>query len=284
MKRRGSVLLLALWATVILALLGIGQATRLSLETRWVSRIQEGGQAWYLAWAGVQLASHQLLADSDAAWDAPKERWGQPLPDPIPLDSGRLKYQVTDEQSRIPLNSAPGSLLLNLPGFNPEAADELLSWRAAQKIIVDLQQLTALKGFDPEAIPALIPLVTVYGAGPVNFNTASAEVLMKLGFSAPFAGQVAQYRPSVDGIWGTPDDQIFYDQEGIYNAFGPLPSSDQTLLNNLLSSQQLGFRSSFFQVTVDGETARHGIQKRVVATMERTGSPAQAVIRGWHET
>ncbi|MBI3333320.1 MAG: hypothetical protein HYZ93_04440, partial [Candidatus Omnitrophica bacterium] len=64
----GSILLLSLWATATLAALQIVQATRISLELKWVGRLQEESQAWYLARTGVEVAALRI-SDDDPAWD-----------------------------------------------------------------------------------------------------------------------------------------------------------------------------------------------------------------------
>ena len=287
-RGRGSILLLSLWTTATLAALGIAQATRISLELKWVDRVQEGTQAWYLAWMGVELASDLLASDPEASWDAPRETWGQILKAPISVESGTFYYQMADEQARIALNSAPLELLEKCPGFTPEAAGELMARRDQGKLISHLGELVTLPGFKAEFLPTLEPLITVYGTGAVNLNTASVEVLTLLGFSSDLSAQIVQFRTGPDGTVGTPDDLIFPDVEQIQSLLdqnlGPLLPEDQMTLASLIGSQRLGVRSSLFRVEVEGKMLRHGISKKVVAVLERGTIESSPIVRGWYET
>lgn len=286
LRSRGSVLLLSLWATAALAALGIAQATRVSLELKWADRAQEARQAWYLGWAGVELAADRLLSDSELAWDAPREVWAQVPKDPVPFESGTFIYRVSDEQARIALNGASKELLERLPGFTPQAVTELLTRRSAGKFVAHPAELLGLPGFQPDGLDTLEPLVTVQGTGPVNINTASKQVLIQLGLSPTLSDAIVRFRNGADGVWGTSDDGIFPDVEQIpvisEQSLGPLIPEDQLALSQLIGSQSLGVRSSFYRVEVEGRTFRHGIWRKAVAILERSQGQAP-VVRGWHE-
>ncbi len=286
-SRRGAALLLSLWATAALAAAGIAQATRLSLELKWAGRLQEQDQSFFLSWTGLEVAAQLLAQDTELAWDAPQEPWAQPAQAPIPFEGGRFQYQITDEQARIPVNTASLELLQRLPGFTPEAAAALVARREAGQPLSHLGELSNLAGFQLGFLGELEPLVSVLASGPVNVNTASAEVLTALGLSAPLSAQIAAYRNGPDGAAGTADDASFADLETIVPdleaALGPLLPEDQVALGNLVSSQGVGVRSSFFRVTLDGWSERHQVRKRVTAVLERGGQGDVPKVRGWHE-
>lgn len=281
-------MLLSLWATAALAAVGITQATRLSQELKWSGRLQEREQSWFLCWTGLEAASQLLAQDPEFAWDAPKETWGQAPQEAVPFQGGAFLYTVSDEQARIPLNSAPAEVLLRLPGFTPEAANDLLARRAEGWVPAHLGELPLLAGFQPELLSDLEPLVTLHPTGGVNLNTASSEGLCALGLSTALADRIAAYRTGPDGTWGTADDAVFTDLERVVPdleaAFGPLAPEDQVALGNLISSQQVGVRSSFFRVTLEGRSARHQVRRRATAVLERGGQDESPEIRGWHES
>ena len=287
-RHRGSVLLLTLWAVSVLSVLAIAQATRISLQLRWAGRLDEARQAWYLAWAATEAAGEVLASDSEPAWDALKEPWGKVPADPIHwVSSGWLRYRIQDEQSRIPLNRVTAEQAARLPGFNPQTAQELVSRRDAGKPVNHLGELFLLTDFPAEPLEELAGLVTVYGSGPVNLNTAPAPVLIRLGLSPSLAGQIAAFRLGQDGQPGTPDDGVFPAAQEVIpvleEQLGPLQPEDQTALGNLLSSQMIGVGSSLFQVEAEGWVQQNGIHAKVIAVMERTGPDLKAVVRGWRE-
>ena len=287
-SRRGAALLLSLWATAALAAVGITQATRLSQELRWSGRLQERQQSWFLCWTGLETASQLLAKDPELAWDAPREPWGQAPQGVVPFQGGSFLYKISDEQARIPLNSAPIEQILRLPGFTPEAANELLARRAEGRLISHLGELPALAGFQPDLLSELEPLVTLQTTGSVNLNTAPAEVLSAFGLSAALAERIIAYRNGGDGLPGTPDDAVFTDLERVLPDLeagsGPLAPEDQVALGNLISSQQAGVRSSFFRVALEGRSARHQVRRKVEAVLERGGQKGVPEIRGWHES
>ena len=286
--RRGAALLLSLWATAALAVMGITQAARLSQELRLSGRLQEREQSWFLCWTGLEAASQLLAQDSELAWDAPRETWGQVPKGEVPFQGGSFLYQIIDEQARIPLNSAAVEILLRLPGFTPEVANDLMTRRAEGRVLSHLGELPTLAGFQSEFLPELEPLVTLQPTGSVNLNTASPEVLSGLGLSASLADRIGAYRNGPDGTPGTADDAVFTDLERVIpdleEALGPLPPEDQVALGNLVSSQQVGVRSSFFRVALQGRSARHQVRRRAVAVLERGGQGDAPKIRGWHES
>lgn len=289
---RGSVLLLSLWTTAALAVLAIGQATRVSLQLKWVSRMQESDRALYLAWAGVETAAHLLNSDTNP-WDAPSEVWGQRPTQAIPFEKGTFTYQIFDEQARIPLNSASVAILNRLPGFTPEVSQRWVAARsdsAQPKWAAHLGELPALIGsdFNPKILSELEALVTVHATGPVNINTAAPQVLERLGLSSALAQRIGEFRAGRDQKEGTADDKIFSDvgqiQPILEEVAGPLLDKDKLILADLISQQQLGVGSSFFRVEVEGGVGPAGIHKKVTAILERDFGGSAPKVRGWHET
>ena len=288
--RGGSALLAALWATATLAALGIAQATRVSLESKWAGRLQESQQAGSLAWAGLELASDRLRRDPRES-DAPKDIWGQIPERAIPFPPGTFNYKISDEQARIPLNAAPADLLATLPGFTAQSAEELVLQRTTPpgKRVAHLGELARLPGFDKDQMERLEPLVSVHGTG-VNLNTASPDVLGRLLISPDTVTRIVNFRLGPDGKWGTPDDGIFpqADADEIVRLMDRgqpprIPEQDKNRISTLISMNPplLGVKSSFFRVELEGRTARHKILKKARAVVQREGPNLK--IREWHE-
>jgi DNA uptake protein ComE-like DNA-binding protein len=281
------VLLLTTWAVAALTVLVISQATRVSLELKWANRLRESRQAWHVAWAGLRAAANELAIDPDPAWDAPKEAWGKSPEEPVRFASGQFSYRVQDEQARISLSSAPLDLLLLLPGFTPQAAQELIARRQQGKRIGHLAELRFLPGFQEESLQELIPLVTVVADGPVNLNTAAPAVLARMGLSPALADRIAAFRIGPDGVWGSADDGFVPDVEQVFPVLdeqcGPLLPEDQERLGALISANLLGVRSSFFRIEADGWEQAHGVHRGIIGVVERAGAGAEPIVRGWNE-
>jgi len=290
MRQRGSVLILSLWGAAVLTILGITQAHRVALEVKWVGRLQESRQAWYLAHTAVQAAAARMLLDEAVGFDAPAEPWWRETPEePISLASGSFRYEISDLQARIPLNAAGLDLLQALPGFDAQIAADLIARITdpdTPKPIAHLAELTTL-GFSADDLEALAPLVTVHGAGPMNLNTVYPEVLDVLGISAAGVDLVDAYRKGSDGVLGTEDDRIFEETGTILTdmeAAGViLPAGDKTVLSELIQSQSIRVASSWFQIEAEGVSKRHTLRQRVRAVLNRESAQAPATIGGWHE-
>lgn len=283
----GAVLIFTLWAAATLAAVGVAQATRLSLQSRYAARVQDQQQAWFFAESAVETV-RVLLSEDDPAWDAPKETWARAPSQPMALATGSFLYQVRDEQSLLPLNGLPLEVLLRLPGFNEPSAQAVLSRRAEGKRVAHLGELRALAGYDAGALEELAALATVHGTGPVNLNTAGRAALEKLGLLGPFLDVVENFRTGTDGTAGTDDDGVFEraDLEEIATKLLAgtgylLTLEDTNLLNALLQGEKpmLGVASGWFRVTAEGRVTRSGVRTRVEAALDRSGT-----VGGWHES
>ncbi|MBI3333016.1 MAG: general secretion pathway protein GspK, partial [Candidatus Omnitrophica bacterium] len=223
---------------------------------------------------------------------------------PVPFGPGTFRYEILDERGKIPLNAlrgldealAPlGINLLERLGFAPDAAQQLLDRlnETPGRPIQQLGELAALPGMTPELLDRLAQRVTAAGAGPVNINTAPAEVLTSLGLSSALAGRITTlYRagPGPDGIEGTSDDGALTQPGQIQPVlslnFGPLSPTDNACLTALIRHNPplLGVSSSFFRVESEGRAGRHGIRKKVTSVLQRNGSGVPPLTRGWHES
>ena len=283
---RGSVLLFCLWATAALTAVGITQASRIALQARWLDRVQEERQAGWLAYSGVQAAV-AVLATDDPAVDGYHEVWARTSSEPYRLETGSFFYTIQDEQARLPINALPKELLSLLPGFNPQMAEAVIQNRLGGHPLVHLGQLRFFGPLTPEAMEELSSLVTVQGTGPVNLNTASQNVLFRLGLPATLVNQILLYRSGPDAMPGTADDRSFQQADAasigtvLAEAVGyHLSPEDQTALNGLTGGgvPLLGIQTLLFRVEARGITQPHGIEKKVWTVMSRQGN-----LRGWHE-
>ncbi len=119
-------------------------------------------------------------------------------------------------------------------------------------------------------------LVTVYGDGLINLNTASIDVLCAIpGVTGEVAKSIIDYRSGPDGWEATDDDVPFEKMEGLQS----VPGMSEYEYNQLSS---LGCVSSkYFSVSCKGILRRGKVQKKVVGIVDRSTKSAR--ILSWKE-
>jgi len=235
---------------LVLALLGV-VVTELTfsmrLEASMVRSYKEGLLAGYLAEAGVQQAMREVLGpgnvhaldeSGDVAFYSTPVGQTQPTRLPalprvrVPLGAGEFTYRITDEESRINLNTAPPDRvdrLLATLGLDKQQRDvindSLQDWKDADSLerangaesesyylrlplpyrarngqIQDIRELLQIRGITRESYagaagqPGLADLATAVGRNTVNLNTASVPVLKAIGLSDAEISDITQAR------------------------------------------------------------------------------------------
>ncbi len=217
----GVALISALLLVALATATAVYISTQSSLRLRAATEQQALVQAQASARAGIDFGRWALRDDAvrDAAnphaVDALTEPWAQALP-PFPVEGGSVTGLVNDAQARINLNNAGLShspfdaqvlqSLLTQLHLDPALANAVTDWvdgddqatlpggaedlaylamtparRAANRPLLDVDELLSVRGFTPAMVEALRPFVTALPVHtPVNVNTASPEVLAVL--------------------------------------------------------------------------------------------------------
>jgi general secretion pathway protein K len=203
----------------------------------------------------------------------------EPLGDNISLYSGTVEINITDEQARINLNRTNQRnlrKLLQYAGVEQDKEDAyvdcLLDWidaddahhlnGAEDEYYEDLgykskngpldtvEELLLVKEYSEELLygsddyTALYPLVTTFGDGTFNVNTADAELMSLLGVSEIDIENVMRYRDSESG------------------GLSSVPSG----------LRSFGFTTTFsryVRVTVSAEVKESGIKYLITAVIKR---------------
>lgn len=188
----------------------------LSTWSRQAGLVADHVQAEELVSAGGDWARAMLFDDRRQSGDIDHagEPWALRLP-PMPFENGELGGRIEDQQGLFNLDNLVrnGKLdpvqyvrfqrLLSMLGLPAQLADTLADWvdadevpqpaggaedayyaalshpcLAANRPLVDLDELALVRGFDADARARLAPFVTVLpGTTALNVNTAPAEVL-----------------------------------------------------------------------------------------------------------
>lgn len=231
-------------------------------------------------------------------------------------DEQVMLYGASDEMARININTVPAAILSSEYwqeefAMDDELVEAIEHWRSKEKTgdkdldswyentydyearhgeIQIIEELHFLKNFYTNSSEKnkkrarLKNIITVYGDGKVNMNTASREVLAALfamqseqkdmsdSDREDLIEEIIAYRNGEDGLPGTEDDQQF-ENANIETALETHESSKITMLNWLRTKQAIGVNSDFFRVEADIELKK--IKRRVTAILSRSRKMVQ---------
>jgi general secretion pathway protein K len=246
-NERGFALLAVMLVLALLSVVVTELAVSMRLEASMVRSYKDGVLAAHLAEAAVQQGIREILGpgglqslDQDGALVFFRAAEGAVLPVRLPrlprehvaLGAGEFSYRITDEESRINLNTAPPDRmdrLLTAAGLDKSARDIIndslqdwkdpddlhringaesedfylklpLPYRARNGALQDTAELLQIRGVTREIYKGLqghqglAALVTVAGRGTVNMNTAPEPVLKALGLSDAEVSDITQGR------------------------------------------------------------------------------------------
>ncbi|MCK5580501.1 MAG: helix-hairpin-helix domain-containing protein, partial [Candidatus Omnitrophica bacterium] len=210
-NKKGSVLILAMWALVFLAILNVALYKIVSSQVELVKRYRREIISPYLAKAACQYAKARQKSDS-TEYDALSEL---KEPQEVEVGKGKFTYTITDEESKINVNTAPAEVLARLPGLDETLADGIVS--SARRPFSVKEELLLIDGIDREIFNGFKDFITVYGSGSVNLNTVSEDAMAVLGMDSDLIQIIKRYRAGPDGEEGTGDDRVFEGAGSIVN-------------------------------------------------------------------
>lgn len=161
--RSGVALVIVLWVVMVLSLLISGFAFTMHVETQIASYARKELKAEMLARSGIEVAKMQLLlhqqSATNATYDATNQDWAtnEDLYVNHELGDGTFNVKVTDEESKMPVNTASEvqlKRLLTLLNIDPSdgdiIVDSILDW-------IDEDDLTRLNGAETDYYMSLSP-------------------------------------------------------------------------------------------------------------------------------
>lgn len=234
-RQRGAAVIVALLVVTLAAVLASYMAQQQDLWQRQVENQFNWGQARVVGAAAIDWARAVLADDAMAGnVDYPGELWTKPLP-VTPVEGGEVSGIIVDQQGLFNLNNlvrngrtSPADVarfqrLLTLLDLPVDLAGSLADWmdadsdtqsggaedayylslphpyRAANRPLIELDELLLVKGFDADTLNRLRPYVTVLpGATPINVNFAPPEVLTAMidGLQISWARTLVEQRSS----------------------------------------------------------------------------------------
>lgn len=228
----GSILAVTVWALTVLSILALGAAKMASSQIKFSSFYVRMNSSLPLAEAAVGDSFSERKSDQTKGYDSQKELTKERKLD---FDGGLgYSYSYGDEGSRINLNTASSSVLGRLPGLNEELAQAII--KSGRRPFKVKEEILLVEGMSPDIFEQFGDLVTVYGDGKANINSASIEVLSALGLGPNLIAAITAYRndsPGEDGQLDTEDDGAFITTGSI------IPELRKTAMLSLEEEQQL---------------------------------------------
>ncbi len=280
--RGGMVLVIAIWLVTTLTIFGIGLSRAAWTSYYFSKRLIDEYASLQLANAVVLLVKLERKGDETVEYDALSEYILEGE-----YAAGELKavYKVVDEESKININIAPGSVLKNLPEMTAGKAQavagpEYKPYRPIEKIFL-------VEEIREEEYNGIKDFITIYGEGRVNINTCTEEVMEALDMGSSLIYRILVYRKGADEEIGTEDDGIFHGTEWIVSTLkseSSLSSMEEMQLNTLISKGLLGVRSDYFRINIDIHARGGKLIKNYNIVMGRKKKDSDVyVIKEWRE-
>lgn len=144
-----------------------------------------------------------------------------------------------------------------------------------------IDELLLVRGMDWETFAGIRGLVTVYGDGRININTASGTILQVLGLDGKLVEDILAFRRGADMIEGTEDDFFFSSADEIVSqlsAVVPLEEKDASLLAGLVDRNAFSVQSAHFSLLSVAALNARAAKLEIVAVVDHNG-----YIRYWRE-
>jgi len=203
------------------------------------------------------------------------------------LGKARFIYQLGDEESLININKVKAEIIANLPGINsapePQAlATEIDERRTAKEFKVK-QELMLIEGIDQELYSQFEGLITVYGEGKVNINTAQPEIFQVLGLSEGLVDTIIDFRKGDDDEEGTEDDEVFGngDANSILESLRSVTTPEPSWYEQI--NGKFCVKSNNFNIEITAEVSGQPIKKYTIIWENNLDQGILSNIKYWSE-
>ena len=246
----GFVMIIVLWILAVMTVITLGFGHRAYLDARAAAHGCDIAQAQAMArgaiWRGmIELRHQELFQRALRAWLdqnpglAPLYEEQLERRSPFQTYDTRDSYEhqfegpyehesctvtIEDEERRFSINTMPREILEEIPWFDASDFSDILE---ENRIFVTLEELREIDDIDDEAWigndekPGIRDLLTVYGDGRININTASRVVLELIpDFDGSIVDEIEQFCAGDDAERGTADDRAFNAVDELSAMFG----------------------------------------------------------------
>lgn len=296
MKTKGSVLIITLWSLFILGALAVAISGYVRAQIGIAGRFSANSRSYYLAKAGAEMAVAIVKVLPKDGYETLGGKWSNNDESfkeaafgdgaysvtsfPEAKDGADAKYGMSDEESKINVNSAPIDILKDLleiaGGADVEdaynIAASIVNWRSPEDQALkegagafyystlsrpykcknapmeSLEELVLVKGVTRSMYYKLKSYITLYGGGAVNINTAGPVVLRSLGMSELLADKIMNFRKGET-------ENIFDDIStvvGVLKEKQSISAEESGIISDLIAKNLLSVNSDNFSGTAVG--------------------------------
>jgi len=198
---QGSILVVCLWTIMILAILGLGITGLVFQEIRFNKAYSRMISSLPIAQGALKKVFYLREKDATAAYDT----WDELNQEETVSLCGNNAYRyffidknssdpakIIDESALINLNFASIDVLSRLPGMDKDLAETLVT--CGLRPFSSINEVLLVEGMSKDNFLQFKDLVTVYGTGKININTASKEVFLALGLDKDTAEAIMRFR------------------------------------------------------------------------------------------
>ena len=201
-RNRGSILVICLWTLAVLAILGMGLTGLVFQEIRSAAAISRLYASLPVAEAVVRSVFYEREKDPTPGYDTMDELTKDHTFTICGNDENKYYFadkkiskdsvEVIDESALVNLNTASLDTLKKLPGLDEDLADKIAN--SGLRPYSSINEVLLIEGLTVDKLKLFKDMVTVYGEGKVNINTASKPVLVCLGLDEELADKILSFR------------------------------------------------------------------------------------------
>jgi type II secretory pathway component PulK len=306
-QERGFVLVSVLWILAILTVIAIGFQRRAIMDARAATFTLDHTRAMFMARGAVSRGIVELCNKAvidelykqsgrtgySQHWantmDMIKEKGYYTVPEGDEFSKEICKYLIRDEESLISINAADREFLMNIESLTQKAVRGIMKRRLGDpdakelpqsfQTIEELREVEDIKDknwFGTEKKAGLRDLLTCWGDGKININTASADVLKCIPeLRSNVIDAIVGYRAGSDGELYTADDQDFVSLQDVTDKTGVGGDAMAPL------QQHCKVDSQFFTITGIATLRQGKVIASCVATVMIDGGNANVI--KWRE-
>ena len=261
-RNQGFVLICVLWVLAILTVISVSMRQRALLDVRAATYSLDHTKAMLLARGAARRGMVEICNRAVVNWYNGEEggtglgqAWAHPVDmfaagiyfapgDMRNFDEDKCFYVIEDEERRVSINATDEMVLTNVRGLRHSDVRKIIRRRTVglddekkpvrflttEELRYMFKDITEEDWFGKDEKPGLRNLLTCWGSGKININTASREILECVpDVSSGTINDILSYRAGFDGLIGTADDQAFAD----FKELGDKMKVSQSALDSL---------------------------------------------------
>lgn len=185
---QASILVVCLWALMVLSMLGMGLTGLIFQQIRFTKTYQRLIFSLPTAKAALKTAIYLRKSDLTPAYDTflelTKENKVSLCKDNsykyyfVDKNNTDGKSEIIDESALINLNTVSIDVLKKLPGLDEELAEKIVN--SGLRPFNSINEVLLVEDMSKDNFLLFKDMVTVYGQGKININTANKNVLLAL--------------------------------------------------------------------------------------------------------